>query len=590
MATLVGLGTLISGEPWEFPGSDGSLVAKGGRPLIWTSLDATSVHIKGTKTTLPFLGHSRTASGETFAKWELPATTVVSDDGPVEQTLSLSVVFKDRRSEEVLVRLGGGLPTPESVVCAPDIAAVGSEATPWILAAREAQAICGIHVETANECYDERLPPGDHWSGVAEGLAVRDWPLLLKIWRENQDQEEPRLALIVKIAQKFSGKLEAICRRPRKVLRRERELERPERLRQLDASCIRWLVRQPGRNHLERCGPKQRLLGVVRVENPDTPENRVARDFLIRARRACQGYLFENRKRNEKQRVINVRRFLSLVNRLLLETEIGSVGQLVGSPEPNYVLLYDQRYRELWFWYQKLRRQQIEVDSVWQWRHRVWAETCLLALGECLEDLQPRGGSANGTVESAHSGTLGDDAALRGPKAFIYLRTEQDGGQFLDLRSPIGPWVLQTPGGLVFVHLLRGENLELLKAGQPDAEPLAALSPDFILAAHRAGQRLLEGNVLAVWCEVDFGLGDGSGLKDRVDALYGRLRATRSRERVDGILLQPRVGAGEGKDSFELQERRAGESTWCLGLGLPQPIQAHRDWFRLVLEALLSLG
>jgi hypothetical protein len=53
---------------------------------------------------------------------------------------------------------------------------------------------------------------------------------------------------------------------------------------------------------------------------------------------------------------------------------ISTVGKLVGFARPNYVLQKDRRYHPLWKQYDKLRREEEKVDSIWAWGRRLWAE------------------------------------------------------------------------------------------------------------------------------------------------------------------------------------------------------------------------
>ncbi len=529
---------------------------------------------------LPLLGQFSLPTSRRWKKWELPAAGAVPGGSPAPP-LKLLVSYTDRASEEVEVQLAGGLLIPRD-------AEREDSTSQWVEASRQAHAVCSIHVETASECYDERSPSDEDWSGFAEGRAVRDWATLLRKWLDNKDTEEPRLALIVKIAQQFGGRLEALCRTPRRVLRRVRAFERPGRVRQLDSACVRWLTRQPGRDHVERCGPKQRLLAVVRTENSDTPENRVAKDFLYRARRACQDYVFENSLRREKQRIRDVERFRVLLDRLLVETEIGTASGLVGPPEPNYVLLYDPRYRELWHWYQRLRRQQMDQDNIWQWRHRVWAETCQLAFGQCLEVLQSESVGLGSVAATSIEPLVFARSQLTGPSSLVYLRNEQDAGRFIDPRSPIGPWQLQVGEKLAFVHLVPGDQLSLFSARFRGFDPLESLSPDFVLVSHLASQEPHEGAVVPVWSELDFGLGGDRVLGDRVDEICVRVDAMLPGRRLQGILVQPRLPADGTDERIDVSESLSGSGACCIGFGFPGPLQRHLDWLQLALSPLLD--
>ncbi|MFM8326932.1 MAG: DUF2357 domain-containing protein, partial [Pirellulaceae bacterium] len=99
------------------------------------------------------------------------------------------------------------------------------------------------------------------------------------------------MALIVKLAREIARLLGQVCENPRVVLRRSREFQNLSSIQEIDAACLRWIARQPGRDIYERAGSRQQLLGVVRKEDTDTLENRVVRDLLHRARVECSNYL-----------------------------------------------------------------------------------------------------------------------------------------------------------------------------------------------------------------------------------------------------------------------------------------------------------
>ncbi len=228
------------------------------------------------------------------------------------------------------------------------------------------------------------------------------------------------MRLIVRIAEDCAPILESICSRPRRVLRRERCMERLDRVEQMDDACLQWLVRQPGRTILEKSGPRQRVLSVVRLETADTHENRVVRDFLERSLRAAELYLRENRRRASSYRIVLVRRFRNRIRYWLKYSPFAEVPRPTGIPAANYVLQFDDRYRRVWYWYERLRRHQTYQDEVWRWQHRTWAEHGTLALMHAISELQ------------------GDS---RGYHATVFVQTDPSCGQFVDERSAIGTWV-----------------------------------------------------------------------------------------------------------------------------------------------------
>jgi hypothetical protein len=256
---------------------------------------------------------------------------------------------------------------------------------------------------------------------------------------------------------------------------------------------------------------------------------------------------------------------------LIAGTEVGQVVDLVGPPQPNYVLLYDSRYRELWGWYQRLRRQQNEQDSVWRWRHRVWAETCLLAVSSCLEQAQERHGMPVGC------------------EGVVYLRSEQDAGRFLDARSPLGPWAVETAAGPRRVHLILPEHFETIVGENPWLTRYLGLAPDFVLVAHDPARQLAGGRWLGVWTSLDSGLQGEAVLDESLGTLYRALRRCRFDRRFHGLLLQPALPSADAGASPGLAEHGRPDALLCLGFSIPLPMQERMDWLNLAVESLLGL-
>jgi len=114
----------------------------------------------------------------------------------------------------------------------------------------------------------------------------------------------------------------------------------------------------------------------MRRETVDTAENRVVRAFIQLCQHRARAYERENgralqRHHSKVNAVVNLR---ANCERLDLHSPISTVGRLVGLPRPNYVLQKDRRYPPLWDQYEKLRREETQVDNIWAWGRRLWAE------------------------------------------------------------------------------------------------------------------------------------------------------------------------------------------------------------------------
>jgi len=326
-----------------------------------------------------------------------------------------------------LVTLTQGLPKIESEV-------LHEEQILEPSAADRVEQLISYHVEQCNELM---FPSRSQEVGMPEryhGLTRYGWDAARRVyWRP--DDQEGALRLIVRIAEQCSALLQDVCCRPRRALRRARQSTRIERVQQMDDTCVRWLVRRPGRTLLEKSGPRRRVLAVERVESADTPENRVLRDFLERSLRESVRYLLEQRERQSSPRYRTVQRFRSLVVRLLRHTEIGEVPRVAGVPQANYVLQFDSRYAPLWLWYERLRRQQNWAEEARRWRRRLLVEHLRFALADARSD-------------------NGEPIPM---EKRVYLRADHDRGHFLDARTVLGPWS-RVDGG--YDYLLTATELE----------------------------------------------------------------------------------------------------------------------------------
>lgn len=300
---------------------------------------------------------------------------------------------------------------------------------------------------------------------LAGGLRRWDWEQARQIYWHPDERDGP-LRLIVRIAEECADTLQGVCQRPRKALRRVRELSRLERVQQIDDACVRWLVRQPGRHVLEKAGPRRRVMSVQRVETADTPENRVVRDFLERAITESAKYLREHTRKNASRRYQTVRRFRLLAARLLATSELAEVPKLTGVATPNYVLQFDPRYSTIWTWYERLRRQQSSVDAAWIWRRRMLAERVRFALADGLSRL----------------------TAPPHIRHRLYLRADHTCGAFSSAESSLTPWTTATGETLALIP-----NHEFAEATSVGVLPewANATAADLIVTRNGAPSELL---------------------------------------------------------------------------------------------------
>lgn len=415
-------------EPWPSAPASGSQPVSSGRQ--YALFDAgqgptAQVRIAGSRLELRRLGG---LLGTTEEAWELPVawtSTTLSETPHVR----LNWTTSEGRQTAVV-------PVSRPPITEVQLDEEDDSAESWVVPP-EIEGLLGHHVEAIRTWLD-----GD--DELAQRLAVDSShhciAPLAEFCHHYWDQERPQdapLDLIVRIARDCLLVMERLAWRPRRILRRDRRLVPVGSAQQLDASCLRWITRQPGRTIAERAGPRQRIQAVVREPSTDTPENRVLREFLQLARGAASRYLAANKKFTHSARVVDVRRLFSVVTRALRFSDVRFVPRLVGMPEPNYVLQFDPDYNVIWNWFVRLRRQEQEKDDLRSWHQRVWDERSLLAVLATMEMIAQPTGSFRGRV------------ALRREAAF---------GAFVDSGTTAGPWVCRgTKPGLVLRLVHRDE-------------------------------------------------------------------------------------------------------------------------------------
>lgn len=201
----------------------------------------------------------------------------------------------------------------------------------------------------------------------------------------SKNVKEPPLQLISVIAQHDYPLILQMTQALRKVLQRKRDMLPLGQIQQLDAHCLRWISRRPGRNAVEKAGSEQKLMAVVREESHNTLENRVFKDFLCRAKTQAARYIKRyGEKYPNSDRVKAVRRLLILVSSAVQAPELKPLLRLSSLPQPNYVLLHDARYNKIWELYRKLLANQKIVEMVWEKRHVLFSDICRIWLAMIL--------------------------------------------------------------------------------------------------------------------------------------------------------------------------------------------------------------
>lgn len=554
----------LSATAWNTAGVE-MLKMASGRPFVMVPGTEIRVVCPGSRDSLPVAQEWRDSRNQIWRRLELPGSVAA---GPAEGVSeSMEIRLQDSRAIERVLNasVAGQIPRlPRTQISDNEVDATETLPDCWVAAAQGVDAMIDSHIDLMSTvCEKGRLPGGRDASTFAAGdVVITRTAILAEEWQLAGDSANPRMSLIVKLARELGSVLQSVCRNPRRVLRRERQLQRLDRVREVDGGCLRWLARQPGFTVAEKAGTRQECLAIARVESIDTLENRVVRDCLVRASRACQKYLREHRLARSHARIESVSRFRTLITQLWKNTAISEVSPLNAVPDANYVLQMDSRYSLIWSAYQMLVRQQMLEDNVWRWRHRLFSEHVQLGIIAALQSLCVR--------EATHGGD-------------VIIRSEQHAGQFIDSRTELGPWRLRDAAG-VSVDLVRGDQLALHPMVP---EHVSAMGPDVVLVA-RVRKQLRR--MVCIWTMLDFGLSQPLA-DEQISTFRGGKNRDENGSDVRSMLVLPSLSRNHMKScdrQLTEADSESGPSLKCLSeasrcMRIALPIQ--RD-FAFLLEQL----
>ena len=216
------------------------------------------------------------------------------------------------------------------------------------------------------------------------------WDHVPELWVDSQIPRDPTMDILVQHAREYRAAWGDIAEHPRRLLRRNRELVALPRVQELDVQCMQWLSHQPGSTLAQRAGGRQRIMALARYEDRNTLENRIFLDLMVRSIAAARDYLAMNRGRAgrtsspRRLRIPLVKAYMRECRRIQVELASQGVLRQTDSVQPNYVLLYDERYRHVWTAWQEIIRRERATDDLWRWQRRSWAEFCKATVAASL--------------------------------------------------------------------------------------------------------------------------------------------------------------------------------------------------------------
>jgi hypothetical protein len=259
------------------------------------------------------------------------------------------------------------------------------------------------------------------WEIVREGIATRAFSRITSRLRRLRTRDQPPVELIVRLARRLRDILPNIAKNPRLVLKRYRERLPLHQLREMDARCVDWLARQPGKTILQKAGDRRHVMGVIRQLSANTLENRVTAELVRQSVGLAKEYLSEYSHRfPDHTRIKRVRSFELLCTRLLRESILRDMSRLMSTPRPNYVLLNESRYHIIWKAYLQVVRREDSMANIRTWHQRTWSEAWQLCLWEQMDRF------------------FGRSPARR---AQLQLYDHPRHGTFIDARTIPSPWI-----------------------------------------------------------------------------------------------------------------------------------------------------
>ena len=213
------------------------------------------------------------------------------------------------------------------------------------------------------------------------------WINLRESWRRAEKENDPLMAEIVRQAESISSTIKILEKKFRRILRRDKERIQLDRVQELDKSCMRWISKQPGRNLAERAGSDQRILAIVRKENFNTLENRALNSYLILAKDTAISWLKKHSRASNTVRYNLVNKFKKQCHSLSNELINLGVGHALPNISPNYVLMQDRNYNQIYKAWLVLLRNEMILDDIWSWQSHTWIDFCLLAITLSLNEL-----------------------------------------------------------------------------------------------------------------------------------------------------------------------------------------------------------
>jgi hypothetical protein len=557
----------LSRQPLSTEASEYSIAGTGTSCLALPS-SVQYVRTESRRESLPAISVPFNWDGQQLQHRVLPSNNRLgSSDAPFVDALEEIALRTSDATHRLAIRQTNSIARPQPRKETEDTASIGHRLENFI----------DWEVGCFEQLLDLDFAPSDLDSKTTMGLFRRSWRACGGAWLRHgiEDPDPARMALIVRIAQdkQLCQRLEKLCRHPRRILERHRNFEHIGRIQQMDAACLRWYARQPGRTPAEKAGASQKLMAVQRRESFDTLENKVLKWVLERCRTLASRYLVENAAYREKStRYSDVNRLSRFLVANLRSEPICNISSKLPQPlQPNYQLQQHADYRKIWQTYKKLLANQRLEDDAWRWQRVLWKESCAQIFSACLTHpdvpLQPLWTASTAYIrEESQVGRRTESPSTPGPFRYAEQRVDlvdpQDGAPPVDWC----PW-------------------------------LGALGGDMALISRDPNGRVVRGS--AIWFhqdwtpELDFDgviarCGEALRRQMEIAELYSQ-----SSLPIDGLLLMNGSGDASRHDRIQLEHIDVGKrGAGLVAMRLPPDLHEHVDdvltGVQLAVDALLS--
>ena len=299
------------------------------------------------------------------------------------------------------------------------------------------------------------------------------------------DDDPARQASIVDLSHELPVHMEKITNQPKRALKRVREMERIQRVREIDKACLVNLARRPGITVAEKAGPRQRILAVRRQETCDTLENRVARHCCRLIRRSADHYLsfhyYVNTKDSHRKKEVEVFQ-RKAIKWAASEVFQGVAGLSVPCKSPNFALLQNPHYARIWKAYVTLVKNEEIRASVWRWQRQLWRDLAVVGFSKLVYQW----------IESLNAGVkipVAQDCVVSGTRRFSQ-------GRFINSDSLPGPYIIgESNGQTGTLYIVDNVGLERL---YPQHANLPLMLADIYLIWEGETQR----KVIPVYCQL----------------------------------------------------------------------------------------